>query len=94
MSHVRGRCAQFPTILCGYNARDRRLPADDTGERMDAIEATAKALQAALTKYAGLDPSSTARASVAQQIFGVTASRRLLPMLDELARSVQPVQKT
>ena len=62
---------------------------------MDEIEATAHALLAALTKYAALDPHSTARASVAQQIFGVTASRRLLPMLDELAQSVQqPARRT
>ena len=60
---------------------------------MDAIEATAKALHSALTRYAALDPNTTARAAVAQQIFGVTSSRHVLPMLDELASSVQPAPK-
>ena len=61
---------------------------------MDAIEATAKALHGALLRYAALEPNSTARAAVAQSLFGVPASRHLLPMLDELAHSVQPVQKS
>ena len=45
------------------------------------------ALRDTLTAYALLE--GTARASVAQQIFGVPAAQRLLPMLDELAHSVQ-----
>ena len=57
---------------------------------MDTIEATAKAIHGALTKFVALDPQSTARASVAQSLFGVPASKRLLPMLDALAPSVQP----
>ena len=60
---------------------------------MDQIEASAKALRDALTKYAALEPHGTARAAVAQSLFGVPASRRLLPMLDELAQSVQPASK-
>jgi hypothetical protein len=60
---------------------------------MDEIESTAKALRGALVRYAALDSTSTARAAVSQQIFGVTASRRFLPMLDELAYSVQPASK-
>jgi hypothetical protein len=59
---------------------------------MDEIESTAKALHGALMRYAALDSNSTARPAVAQHIFGVTASRRL-PMLDELASSVQPASK-
>ena len=46
---------------------------------MDEIESTAKALRGALVRYAALDSTSTARAAVSQQIFGVTASRRFLP---------------
>ena len=62
---------------------------------MDKIEATAKALLGALMKYASLEPRGTAPAAVAQSLFGVAASRRLLPLLDELAHSVQqPARKT
>jgi hypothetical protein len=62
---------------------------------MDEIEATAKALRGALMKYASLEPRATARVAVAQSLFGVSASRRLLPMLDELSHSVQqPARKT
>ena len=57
---------------------------------MDQIEASAKALRDALTKYAALEQQGIARAAVAQSLFGVPASKRLLLMLDELAHSVQP----
>jgi len=60
---------------------------------MDQIEASAKALRNALTKYAALEQHGTARAAVAQSLFGVPASKRLGPMLDELAHSVQPASK-
>ena len=60
---------------------------------MDEIESTAKALHGALAQYASLEPRGTARATVAQSLFGIPASRRLLPMLDELAQSVQPASK-
>jgi len=60
---------------------------------MDQIESIAKALHGALTKYASLEVRGTARAAVAQSLFGVPASKRLLPMLDELAHSVQPASK-
>ena len=60
---------------------------------MDEIESAAKALHGALAKYASLEPRGTARAAVAQSLFGVPASRRLLPMLDELAHSVQQLAR-
>lgn len=62
---------------------------------MDDVESTAKALRGALMEYASLEPRGTARAAVAQSLFGVPMSRRLLLMLDELADSVQqPARKT
>jgi len=60
---------------------------------MDQIEASAKALRDALTQYAALEQHGTARVAVAKSLFGVPATRRLLPMLDELAHSVQPASK-
>ena len=60
---------------------------------MDEIESTAKALHGVLTKYASLEPRGTARAAVAQSLFGVPVTRRLLPMLDELAHSVQQLAR-
>ena len=54
---------------------------------MDEIEATTKALHAALTKYASLAPHGTARVVVA--LFGLTHAKRLAPMLDEIAHAVQ-----
>jgi len=60
---------------------------------MDQIEASAKALRDALTKYAALEQHGTARVAVAQSLFGVPATRLLLPLLDELAHSVQPASK-
>jgi len=47
-----------------------------------------------LSKYAALEEQGTVRASIAQTLFGVPASKRLLPLLDELAHSVQPARKT
>ena len=42
---------------------------------------------------AALEQHGTARAAVAQSLFGVPVSKRLLPTLDELAHSVQPASK-
>jgi hypothetical protein len=75
-------------------SKGRRLRPNPQTQTMDDIESTAKALRSALTKYASLEARGTARAAVAQSLFGVPASRRLLPMLDELAQSVQPVEKS
>ena len=61
---------------------------------MDEIESIAKSLYRALTKYASREARGTARAAVAQGLFGVPASRRLLPLLDELASGVQPAKRS
>jgi len=61
---------------------------------MDQVETIARALHAALSKYAALEQQGTVRASIAQTLFGVPASKRLLPLLDELAHSVRPAWKT
>ena len=60
----------------------------------DEIEATANALRTALGRYAQLEPHGTARASVAQHVFGALQARRLIPLLDELAGHVQTARKT
>lgn len=58
---------------------------DKTAERLTSM------LRDDLTSYASL--KAAARAAIAQALFGVAASRRLLPMLDELAHAVQPRRK-
>jgi hypothetical protein len=59
---------------------------------MDEIESTAKALHGALTKYASLEAHGAARVVVA--LFGLTHAKRLAPMLDELAHSVQQPRRS
>jgi hypothetical protein len=57
-----------------------------TGE----LDAIAEALRRALTAYAKLEAHGTARAAIAQRLFGVAATPTLLPQLDEIARHVSP----
>jgi hypothetical protein len=54
------------------------------------MEAIAEALRGALTAYDKLDAQGTARAAIAQRLFGVAATPTLLPQLDEIARHVRP----
>ena len=56
-----------------------------TGE----LEAVSEALRRALTAYAKLEAQGTARAAIAQRLFGVAATPTLLPQLDEIARNVK-----
>jgi hypothetical protein len=58
---------------------------------MDMVESITKALRDALVAYAKLDGPDTAIVIVA--LFGVTQSKRLAPMLEEIALSVQPASK-
>ena len=53
------------------------------------MEAIAEALRDALTAYGELEAQGTARAAIAQRLFGVSATPTLLPQLDELARHVR-----
>ena len=59
---------------------------------MDQAERVTDALRTALTTYAQLDPPGAARVVVA--LFGLADVKRLAPLLDELARNVQPAQNT
>ena len=62
------------------------------GADMDQLESVTNARRTALNAYAALEPRGTERAAVAQSLFGVPASRRWLPMLDELAQNVLPAR--
>jgi hypothetical protein len=53
------------------------------------MEAIAEALRDALTAYGKLEAQGTARAAVAQRLFGVAATPTLLPQLDEIAKNVR-----
>ena len=59
---------------------------------MDNVERVTNALRDALIAYGNLDGPDAALVIVA--LFGVTHSKRVAPLLEDLARSVQPVQKT
>jgi hypothetical protein len=54
------------------------------------MEAITEALRDALTAYGELEAQGTARVAIAQRLFGVSATPRLLPQLDEIARHVRP----
>jgi hypothetical protein len=58
---------------------------------MGNVNRITNGLRDALTAYAQLDTHHTARIVVA--LFDVTEAKRTAPMLDELARSVQPASK-
>jgi hypothetical protein len=58
---------------------------------MDRIDRVSAALRDALIAYAKLDQASMPRVVVS--LFGITQSKRLAPMLDELARHVQPMRE-
>ena len=79
-----------PVAQCAKRAIQ---PAAVRHKSMDQIEASAKALRDALTQYGALEQHGTGRVAVAQSLFGVPATRLLLPLLDELAHSVQPASK-
>ena len=59
---------------------------------MDKDERVTSALRDALTSYEKLDGPDQALVIVA--LFGVTQSKRLAPMLEEIAQHVQPASKT
>lgn len=59
---------------------------------MDKVDRVTDALRDALTAFAGLEATGQARLVVA--LFGLMHSKRLAPLLDELARHVQPAQTT
>jgi hypothetical protein len=54
------------------------------------VETIAEALRDALTAYGELEAQGTARAAIAQRLFGVSATPTLLPQLDEIAKNVRP----
>jgi hypothetical protein len=58
---------------------------------MDKVESVTNALRDALAAYSKLDGPGTALLIVA--LFGVTQSKRLAPMLEEIAQNVQPASK-
>ena len=58
------------------------------------IEAIGEPLRDALLAYARLESDSSARAAVAQRLFGSLSVRHLLPQLDEIARSVRLPEAT
>ena len=60
--------------------------------RVDKVERVTSAVRDALMAYQNLDGPDAALVIVA--LFGVTHSKRLAPLLEDLARSVQPAQKT
>ena len=59
---------------------------------MDKVELVTHALRDALMTYQNLDGPDAALVIVA--LFGVTHSKRVAPLLEDLARSVQPAHKT
>ena len=60
-------------------------------DKMDNVELVTNTLRDGLAAYAKLDGPDTALVIVA--LFGVTQSKRLAPMLEEIAQSVQPANK-
>ena len=59
---------------------------------MDNVERVTNELRDALNSYGKLDGPDAALVIVA--LFGATHSKRVAPQLEDLARSVQPAQKT
>ena len=57
------------------------------------LTAIIEPLRNALLAYADLEPNGAPRAVIAQGLFGPTRARTLMPLLDELARSVRPATK-
>ena len=60
--------------------------------KVDKVERVTSAVRDALMAYQNLDGPDAALVIVA--LFGVTHSKRVAPLLEDLARSVQPAQKT
>jgi hypothetical protein len=60
-------------------------------EQVDKVQLVTNALRDALTAYEKLDGPDQALVIVA--LFGVTQSKRLAPMLEEIAQDVQPGSK-
>ena len=58
---------------------------------MDQVERVTNALRDALVAYEKLDGPDSALVIAA--LFGVTHSKRLAPMLEEISQSVQPASK-
>ena len=58
---------------------------------MDNVDRVTHALRDALNSYAGLNAADSALVIVA--LFGVAHSKRLAPLLQEVAHNVQPVVK-
>ena len=59
---------------------------------MDQVQLVTNALRDALTAYEKLDGPDQALVIVA--LFGVTQSKRLAPMLEEIVQHVQPTSQT
>ena len=59
---------------------------------MDKVQFVTNALRDALKAYEKLDGPDQALVIVA--LFGVTQSKRLAPMLEEVVQQVQPTSKT
>jgi len=59
---------------------------------MDEVELVTNALRDALAAYEKLDGPDSALVIVA--LFGVSHSKRLAPLLEEIAHNVQPASKT
>ena len=60
--------------------------------KVDNVELVTKSLRDALLAYQDLDGPDAALVIV--ELFGVTHSKRVAPLLEDLARSLQPVPKT
>jgi hypothetical protein len=58
---------------------------------MNRVDRVTNELRSALIAYTQLDAHGTARAVVA--LFGLGQSKRLAPLLDEIARNVQQVHR-
>ena len=59
---------------------------------MGKVDVVTNALRDALVAYGKLDGPDTALVIVA--LFGVTQSKRLAPMLEEISQNVQPASNT
>jgi hypothetical protein len=59
--------------------------------KVDKVERVTNALRDALMAYPNLNGPDAALVIVT--LFGVTQSKRVAPLLEDLARSVQPVSK-
>jgi len=71
---------------------DRAANRREMRRKVVKVERVTSALRDALMAYGNLDGPDAALVIVA--LFGVTHSKRVAPLLENLARSVQPAQKS